>query len=293
MKKELMALMKKDKKKGFVIWLNGFFPFVSEGSRVPAFAMGGLGFAALVIAAMFLFPTHEEQRLADLEYKFKQESNNLQERQKEDKTQTRSEQVENKKHEENQTEDLNEVKIPIEELRLNEEGNASNIKNPKSLNPEELTSKENKKHKVEASDQKAIADSDLNLDYTQSDQSISGNAIKPIVDLEEDEGAEEFIADRKSITPRSKEKAATKSLDTVLSGAHNLNSEFQFDNQMGNAMDLSTTELSEIAIVSERIQSTDTSVENSGALFNLSNELDASAKANESLTLIDVLYTAY
>lgn len=293
MKKELMAMMEKDKKKGFVIWLNGFFPFVSEGSRVPAFAMGGLGLAVLVIAVVFLFPAQEEQRFAELEDKFKQENTKQQEQQNEEKSQAEGELNENKTFEEAQMEDLNEAKSSIEEARLNEEGNVPNAGNAKSLDMDELRTAENNDYKAEAKDQEAFADSDVNFNLTQADQSISGNAATPKVDLIEAESVDEYIADASSPVQESKEKVAKTPPASIQLEERDLNSEFHFDNQMGNAMDLRTEELSEVTIASAKINQVETSVEETGALFDSNNRLVVSAKANESLPLIDALYTAY
>ena len=82
---------------------------------------------------------------------------------------------------------------------------------------------------------------------------------------------------------------ATESIATL--DERDLNSEFTFDDQIGNAVQ--TESLNEVTVAAVRAADFETNVSTEGALFEAKDQMNVSAKANESLTLIDVLYTAY
>lgn len=276
MKKELLQMMDGQRKKGIVVWLNGFFPFVSANSRVPAFAMGSLSIAAVLVAVFLMFPSSEPERFSDLEDKFKnkqveQESaakkDELLQAENEVKLPVPSEVSEDLKPMQADEEAANQVAELEDERDLSDEMSKKRFAENGQSN---IATVENKSLTADANQPEA-AD---NLTWTNNSSTPIGNVITTGEKFEEEVKIAESIA----------MEEPNLSLDD----------EFHFDNQMGNMAEMpESVQLSEVQVASKASADFSNKVVHSGALFDSENRLLVSAKANETLSIIDVLYTAY
>lgn len=260
-KKTLMAMYAEERKKGWLIWLNGFLGF-REDARVPAFALASIVICLAVGSVLLLTPAPDEP-LAELKPKEQTEL-------------PQEEKASPKKEETAKKESLEKATAPAEnsiELELKDEAQPSR-------NFDIAEAKENP--------------APATIEMTEADDEIQDFEDLAELDMDvqtERDGVEEeeIQAVRKESASRASKQMAdlvNKSKDEEEAAPE---SEFYFDNSMGNT---ATQTLSDIEVIAS---SSDASISqgNAGALITLAENAETSEKASESLGLIDILYTAY
>lgn len=260
-KKTLMEMYAEERRKGWLIWLNGILGF-REDSRVPAFALASIAIFLIVGYVLVLTPAADEP-LAELKPKEKKEMP------REEKASPKNDKTKNE---------------TLPEKEINSADNSIEYEIKDETSPTGLADIAEAKEALETTPTRG-----MEIDENLSDFESLAELDMDVVTKQEGVEVQEVPEARKDVASRASEPIADLVSKDRKEEEIIPEDEFYFDDAIGN---MSTQTLSNIEVTAT---STDASISqaNTGTLITLAENAETSEKASESLGLIDILYTAY